>query len=221
MKKSLLALLAVLFVTPTFAQKISDIIITEDFGVVGINKTRKGAKFTFEEKEHTKSFCFMPLDNKRGKLSLPTDIKEQVLPVTCKQLTSGEVIDFNFKENYGKKKFDAVAIFPESEVAAFNACFINQDEYMNRARKSKTKRISSKDIIKNCEGKLAKISIFPFKDKAHLGQTTDKILKTHVNESLRSLGKTSRIRSSFSFSTSSNSSRRSYNSSTGRSVIQN
>jgi hypothetical protein len=65
MKKSLLALLTVLFVTPTFAQKISDIMITQDFGVVGINKTKKGAKFTFEDKEHSKEFCFMPLDNKR------------------------------------------------------------------------------------------------------------------------------------------------------------
>ena len=215
MKKLLLGLLTVLFVTPTFAQKISDIMITEDFGVVGINKTKKGAKFTFEDKEQSNSnaFCFMPLDNKRGKLSMPTDVKGNIIPVTCKFLTSGEVIDFNFKEKYGKKRFDGVAIFPQSEVEAFKTCFTNEDEYMNRARKSKTKRISSKEIIKNCEGKLDKISIFPFKDKKDLGQSTERILKTHVNESLRSLGKMNRVRSSFSYSTGSsrNSIRRSSN----------
>jgi hypothetical protein len=127
------------------------------------------------------------------------------------------VIDFNFKEKYGKKKFDGVAIFPRSEVEAFSACFTNQDEYVNRARKSNTKRISSKEIIKGCEGRLDRISIFPFKDKKDLGQSTERILKTHVNESLRSLGKRSRVRTSFSYSTSST------RSSTGRSssVIRN
>ena len=62
MKISILALLVAILSVPAFAQKVDNLIITENLGVVGVNKTSKGAKFSFSEDQTFEPFCYMPMD---------------------------------------------------------------------------------------------------------------------------------------------------------------
>lgn len=189
MKVSILALLVAILSVPAFAQKVDNLIITENLGVVGINKTSKGAKFSFSEDQTSEPFCFMPMDIKNGELKIPTDVKGVQLQASCAYAKANSPLKANFKESYGKSKFDSVAIFKRKDLAIFFSCFQNKNVYVENEMTHDSESLTNEEIVRSCLDRIGGISIFPFKNKGGLNSSTEEIYNNHVNESLRKVRK--------------------------------